>query len=356
MISVRHQPIQKVITFVVPCYNSANYMDNCIQSLIDLNSENDDVEIIIVDDGSQKDNTLEKAKCWEKKFPTAIRVIHQENGGHGEAINTGLKNAEGLYFEVVDSDDYIDRQGAAPIMAYLRKQAKKVNDCKKATDLVISNYVYNKVSKNRLTPITYKNALPQNREFTWGDIKSFVLGEYLSIHSMIYRTRLLQDIRFEMPKHTFYVDSILACSPLRYVETMYYINTNMYMYYIGRPDQSVNEEIIFSQTDHLLRVMKIVIEDADIEKLKAKPKLEKYTYHYFAQMMSVCTVTLRKINTKESKAQLKDMWNYMKKHDKGLYRNVFKSPLCWCLNVPGKFGRAFCLTSYKLTKIVIPFT
>lgn len=356
MFSETQPSVKKVITFVVPCYNSADYMDNCIQSLIDLNSNDDDVEIIIVDDGSPKDNTLQKAKCWVKKYPTAIRVIHQENGGHGEAVNTGLKKAEGLYFEVVDSDDYIDRRGAAPIMDYLRKQAKKLNNGVAATDLVISNYVYNKVSKNRLTPISYKNALPKNREFTWKDIKSFVLGKYLSIHSMVYRTKILHDIHFELPKHTFYVDSIFVCSPLHYVKSMYYIDTNMYMYYIGRPNQSVSEEIIFSQTDHLLRVMKIVIGTTDIEKLKTTPKLEKYMYHHIAQMMSVCTVTLRKINTEESKAQLKDIWDYMKKYDKGLYRSVFKSPLSWCLNIPGKLGRAFCLTCYEFSKIIIPYT
>ena len=56
----------KVVTFAIPCYNSAEYMDHCIENLVALNSEDNDVEVIVVDDGSQKDNTLEKAQSWEK--------------------------------------------------------------------------------------------------------------------------------------------------------------------------------------------------------------------------------------------------------------------------------------------------
>lgn len=91
-----------------------------------------------------------------------IRAIHQENGGHGQAVNTGLKNAKGLYFKVVDSDDWLDVDGTKPIMDYIRKQVKYED---KATDLVIGNYVYNKVHENSLTPINYVDALPEGREF-----------------------------------------------------------------------------------------------------------------------------------------------------------------------------------------------
>ena len=92
-----------------------------------------------------------------------IRAIHQENGGHGQAVNTGLKNAKGLYFKVVDSDDWLDVDGTKSIMDYIRKQAK--GQASKATDLVIGNYVYNKVSEGTQTPIDYCKALPEGREF-----------------------------------------------------------------------------------------------------------------------------------------------------------------------------------------------
>ena len=356
MLDNNQKSLQKVISFIVPCYNSADYMDNCIQSLIDLNSEYDDIEIIIVDDGSNEDNTLEKALYWEKEYPTTVRVIHQENGGPGQAFNTGLKNAKGLYFKVVDSDDYLDKQGTSPVLDYIRQQAKRVGSGMQATDMVIANYVYNKAKINRLTPISYTDALPENREFTWNDIKRFKLGKYLFMHSLIYRTQLLRDINLELPKHTFYVDSIVACYPLPYVKSIYYINTNMYMYYIGREDQSVNENVIVSRVDQVLRVAKIVIDSMDVEKLRTMPKLEQYYYHQLSQMMSVCTIILRMINTSEAKAKLKDIWDYLKKTDKHVYYAVFSSLICYGTNIPGKLGRAISLNGYKATKKLIPFT
>lgn len=356
MISDAQTGAKKAISFVVPCYNSALYMDNCIRSLMDLNSGYDDIEIIIIDDGSDKDNTWEKAQDWEKRYPTIVRAIHQENRGHGGAVNTGLKNAEGLYFKVVDSDDHLDKKGTAPVMDYIRRQAGIASGVDQATDLVIGNYVYNNVRRHKFTPIYYTDALPVNREFTWNDIRNFKMGEYLFMHSVIYRTQLLRDIHLELPEHTFYVDSIVVFIPLPYVRSMYYINTDMYMYYIGREDQSVNEEVIKRRIDQQLSVTKSVIDSVDVEKLKSMPKLEKYSYHYLAQMMSVCTVALRMINTPEAEAKRKDIWDYLKQHDEGMYHAVFRSPLCWETNVPGKFGRFLCLTGYKIAKSHIPFT
>lgn len=347
---------QKAITFVVPCYNSARYMDTCIGSLVELNSADDDIEIIIVDDGSQEDNTLEKALCWERQHPTTIRAIHQENRGHGGAVNTGLENARGLYFKVVDSDDWLDEQGAAPVMKYLREQAKRARDGLQTTDMVVSNYVYNNVVKQRKTVISYAANFPQNREFTWNDMKPFIMGKYLFMHSLIYRTQLLRDINLELPEHAFYVDTLLVCCPLPYVESIYYVNSNMYLYYIGRPDQSVNESVIVSRIDQVLLVAKILIQAIDFEKAKMTPKLEKYLFHHLAQVMSVCTVILRMIGTKEADAQRKDIWNFLKAYNRRAHNAAFRSPLCHGTSVPTRFGRAFCLWSYRWAKRIVPFT
>ena len=70
-------------------------MRNCIHSLL---AGGEEVEIIIVDDGS-KDGTGAIADEYAQKYPTIVKAIHQENGGHGAAVNTGIRNATGLYFQ-----------------------------------------------------------------------------------------------------------------------------------------------------------------------------------------------------------------------------------------------------------------
>ena len=73
-------------------------MEHCIHTLL---AGGDEVEILIVDDGSTKDRTAEIADAYEKKYPGICRAIHQENKGHGGAVNTGLANATGIFFKVV---------------------------------------------------------------------------------------------------------------------------------------------------------------------------------------------------------------------------------------------------------------
>lgn len=99
----------KLLSVAIPCYNSQDYMRYCIESLL----PGEDVELLIVNDGSS-DRTAMIADEYARRYPTIVKAIHQENGGHGEAVNAGLRNATGLYFKVVDSDDWVD------VRAYLK--------------------------------------------------------------------------------------------------------------------------------------------------------------------------------------------------------------------------------------------
>ena len=112
----------KILTVAIPCYNSAEYMEKCIRSLL---PGKDDIEILVIDDGSTKDNTLEIAQRYEAQYPGIVRAIHQENKGHGGAVNTGIENASGTYFRVVDSDDWVDSRVLLKVIARLKTLEKK---------------------------------------------------------------------------------------------------------------------------------------------------------------------------------------------------------------------------------------
>ena len=236
----------KILSFAIPCYNSADYMEKCIKSVL---TGGEDVEVIIVDDGSMKDNTFEIAKKYEAKYPTIVKAIHQENGGHGEAVNTGLRNATGKYFKVVDSDDWVDQKSYKKMLSVL----KSFNEDSEP-DMVIANYVYEKVGAKRKKVIQYDNVFPEEQIFGWNDIGKFKIDQYILMHSVVYRTQLLKNCGLKLPKHTFYVDNIFVFEPLPMVKKMYYVNTNFYRYFIGRDDQSVNETVMISRIDQQISV------------------------------------------------------------------------------------------------------
>ncbi|MCR5669373.1 MAG: glycosyltransferase family 2 protein, partial [Butyrivibrio sp.] len=200
----------KLLSIAVPCYNSQDYMEKCIDSLL---VGGEEVEILIVDDGS-KDRTAEIADRYEREYPTICKAIHKPNGGHGSAVNAGIEHATGLYFKVVDSDDWVKEIAYRKILSTLAELAGG----EKQLDLLISNFVYNKVGEKRHKVMRYNTMFPIEQLFTWKDIKRIPKGRYLLMHSVIFRTKLLRQCGLRLPEHTFYVDNIYVFNPLPFVK------------------------------------------------------------------------------------------------------------------------------------------
>ena len=336
----------KLLSVTIPCYNSGAYMRRAVDSLL---SGGEDLEILIVDDGS-KDDTGRIADEYERIYPEIVRVIHQENGGHGEAVNTGLKNARGLYFKVVDSDDWVSEKALAEMMKVLRDLTQDG----RSVDLMVANYVYDKVGEKRRKVISYRTALPQDRIFGWDDVMHFHQGQYILMHSAIYRTKLLLDCGLKLPAHTFYVDNIFVYQPLPYVKTLYYLNVNLYHYFIGREDQSVNEKIIMERIDQQLKVNRIIIESHNLSQIKNK-KLKNYMMRYLSIMMTVSSVYLIKKGDAESFAKRDELWQFLKEKDKKLYRRIRSNVLGVGMNCKTKLGRKVAEAGYFVSRKIFKF-
>ena len=322
-------------------------MRNCIESLLPGGEE---VEILIIDDGSAKDRTAQIADEYETNYPGIVRAIHQENGGHGEAVNTGLRNATGLYFKVVDSDYWVDAESYQKVLTKLAELVHEGDP----VDMMICNYVYEKQGAKRKKTVRYTSAFPQDKVFTWNDVKHFRLGQYILMHSVIYRTRILQNCGLELPKHTFYVDNIFVYYPLPYVKTLYYMDTDLYRYFIGRADQSVNEQVMIGRVDQQIKVNKIMIDQYDL-RLVPNPKLRKYMISYLDIMMTVSSIMLIRSGTEESLQKKKDLWQYLKKKDAGLFYKLYFGIFGRAMNLPGKGGRKVSVIAYKLANKVMGF-
>lgn len=336
----------KLLTVTVPCYNSQDYMRKCIDSLLEGGEE---VEIIIVDDGS-KDNTPIIADEYQEKYPSIVKAIHQENGGHGEGVNCGIRNATGLYFKVVDSDDWVAAKPYKKLLDILRKSVEE----NAGLDMLISNFVYDKVGAHHKKVMSYANVMPRDRYFTWNEMGHFMQSQYILMHSVIYRTELLRECNLTLPKHTFYVDNIFVYNPLPYVKKMYYTKEVFYHYFIGRDDQSVNEANMIKRVDQQLKVNKLMIDYFDADKI-TEPKCEKYMRNYANIMMTISSIFLVLSKNKENYEKKKELWEYLRINNPELNRIIKKTPMGWAMSKDGAFFRTVQRIGYRISQKIVGF-
>ncbi len=332
----------KLLSVAIPCYNSENYMRNCVESLL---KGGEDVEIIIVNDGSH-DATAQIADEYATKYPTIVKAVHKENGGHGSAVNAGIDNATGLYFKVVDSDDWVQEAAYKKILDTLRELVGG----EKTIDMFISNFVYEKEGVKRKKVMRYHRTLPENKIFTWKDVKHFHKGQYILMHSVIFRTKLLKECNLRLPEKTFYVDNIFVFEPLPYVKNMYYLDVNFYRYYIGREDQSVNESVMISRIDQQIKVNKLMVDFyvANKQLFSGDRKLANYMFNHLEIITTISSVLLIRSETEENLEKKKELWKYIKQSDRVLHFRLRHGIMGGAMNLPGKGGRKISVEGYKI--------
>lgn len=336
----------KLLSVAVPCYNSQDYMEHCVETLV---SGGDEIEVIIVNDGS-KDGTHDKAAALKEKYPGIVTYVDQENGGHGEAVNTGLKHAAGEFFKVVDSDDWVDEEALARVLNTLRYMVEH----NKGLDMLLANFVYDKQGAKHKKVMRYKNIFHDKHITHWDGHVRFRNTQYILMHSVIYRTQLLKDCGLKLPEHTFYVDNIFVFHPLPYVKKLCYIDVNLYHYFIGREDQSVNEQVMISRIDQHIRVAKIMIEDYLRMDVKSK-NLNRYMLQYLDMMMCIGSIMLILSGTEENLVKKQEFWNWLKDTDEGLYKKLRHSLLGIWMNLPGRAGRRLSVIGYKAVQKIFGF-
>ncbi len=336
----------KLLSIAVPCYNSQGYMQHCVDTLL---AGGDEVEILIVNDGSS-DNTAAIAEEYAEKYPGIVRAIHQENGGHGAAVMAGLRNATGCYFKVVDSDDWVDEEAYARILNALRGFAGS----EKPVDLVVSNFVYDKVGARHKKVMRYDRALPEQQVIGWDKVGRFRKGQYILMHSVIYRTQLLRDSGLDLPRHTFYVDNLFVYVPMQHVKSIYYINVDFYHYFIGRGDQSVNESVMIKRIDQQIKVNKLMQQQVDLKTVKNE-RQRQYLYNYFEIITVVSSILLIRSGTKENLAKKQELWDYLKQNDPWVYYRLRRGIMGQVMNFQSPTGRAFAVTAYKISQKIFGF-
>ena len=339
-------PLAPLISVIVPAYNSVDYLSRCLESLV---GYGEGVEVIVVDDGST-DQTPALADQWAAEYPKTIRVIHQANAGHGGALNAGIAQATGDYLKVVDSDDWVDRRAMVDIL----RQLNWDRAAGRPVDMVVSNYVYEKQGKLHKHVIRYRNVLPVGRVFGWESVRRCRYDQYLMMHSLLLRRQVVVDSGLVLPTHTFYVDYLYSFVPLSAVVTMRYLDVDLYRYFIGREDQSVNETVMISRLDQLVRVNAGMVA-AMPARSEAAPGLYRYLIHYLTINCIVSSVMMLRSGTPEHLAAKDQLWADLGANDADAARAVRGGVLGRIISLPGAAGRIIPLGIYRVARSVLGF-
>lgn len=241
----------KILTIVVPAYNVEKYLKRNLDS-VKIESVMSDIEVLIVNDGS-KDSTPDIALEYELMYPETYHLINKENGGHGSTINTGIKNATGKYFKVVDGDDWLNPDEMYEFVQILKERDEDIV----ATDFqCVQDETYKLLESWQATSVEehYRKAV---------NLNSGTIKDPIKLHSYTIKTAILREHKITVDEHSFYVDTEFVFYPIKYVDTVYYHKAKLYMYRLGRDGQSMNMASMQKNINQHLTVLQHLLEDYD---------------------------------------------------------------------------------------------
>ena len=226
---------------------------------------------------------------------------------------------------------------------------------KQGVDLVVCNYVYEHVLTGSRKVIRYLKALPMNKIMGWNSVRRFGVGQNILMHSAVYRTQVLRDSGMEMPKHTFYVDNIFVYVPLPYVKKLYYLPVNLYHYFIGREDQSVNEKVMLGRLDQQMRVTKMMAEAYALPDEVRNPHLARYMEGFLALIVTASSIFAVLRGDREALRMRDEMWEAIEAKSPKMAAMLRHNPLVWGANVKNPAARSVQVKLYRIAQRLYRF-
>lgn len=238
--------MDKLLTIVIPTYNMEAYLERCLKSLIVSSEQMEQLEVLVINDGS-KDRSSEIAHDFEAKYPQTYRVIDKENGNYGSCVNRGLKEAAGKYIKVLDADDWFDTH---EFSAYI-SELNHLPD----TDMILTDYQIVDNDGNMTKSMKY--GMPYNKEFAFQ--KYVVPGIFFAMHSLTYRTDLLRGIDYRQTEGISYTDTEWVLYPQHCVNSCVYLKHDVYRYVMGREGQTMDTSVLIKSVGHLDKLIRAMV-------------------------------------------------------------------------------------------------
>lgn len=234
---------KKILTIVVPSYNTKKYLEVCLPNMLDKRFL-EDIEILLINDGST-DGTEIVLEKYAERFAESVRVINKENGGHGSVINRGIHEAKGKYFKVIDGDDTVETDSLEKFIRFLKKDVN--------VDMIIAPY-YKEYIMDGKKQIEGIQKVETGKEFVFDDICKKI--GYVPLHEIVYRTELLQKHEIKMQENCYYEDTEYNLYPIPYVRSLIYFDQPIYVYRIGVEGQSININSVIKNRKMLFKIVK----------------------------------------------------------------------------------------------------
>lgn len=340
--------MQKLLTVTVPSYNSEAYLAHALDTLLPGGSE---LDVIIVNDGS-KDGTAALAQSYVDRWPEIFRLVNKENGGHGSGVNKGIELAEGLFFRVLDSDDWVDPAALKKLLDYLRQLTAE-----SMPDMLITNYIYEYTHNNTTRQVRYSSVFHGEKEklYGWNELGVMRFDQLFAMHSLTYRTEVLRQSGLRLPEHTFYVDNLYDYIPLPWVDKLVWLDLDLYHYFIGRDDQSVATPTMIKRIDQQLLVTRLMCQAYHLDEIKDSSR-RRYMYRWLSMILTISQIHLLVSNTPENLAKIQPMWDDLKEFDPDMYKKIRGMFLNVLTSLPGELGRFIDRKGFFLVQKIFKFS
>lgn len=258
------------ISVVIPAYNVREYLQKCIESVVQQTYSN--IEVIVVDDGS-RDGTSELCDSMMRKYPE-IQVIHKSNGGLSDARNAGIHRASGDYIIFLDGDDFWDDKEAVSRLAARAS----------VTGADVFNYSYQKYYETQGRKQPYFSGIENMPvEFAKGeDSIDYITSKGLYIASACNKMirRELLDAGMEFSKGIFSEDIEWCARLLVKAASMDFVCENFYCY--RQREGSISHSIDRTKCEHLCNNILACIHLAESCEAQRRASLLRYTAYQYA--------------------------------------------------------------------------
>ena len=315
----------KILSISIASYNVEKFIEQAIESYLQCSCK-EKLEVLIVNDGST-DKTEEIVSKYSEKYPDIIKLINQKNAGPGSTVNTGLYNATGKYFRMIDGDDWIKSDEMDSYIEYLEKHD---------TDMVITNFI--KVDdKTGEQQLQYLN-IDYNKVYNFDDICS---GMELNMHNITYKTSLIKDsLKLD---NCFYTDTQYVLFPMKDIKTVVFLENYIYMYRVSLDTQSVNINSLQKHCDMHEMVLASLIEFYKENCNGFNETRKKYVAERIAKMVGTQLYIYLSYNpSNEYKFKIKKMLNELKENNSDIYNIISKK----------KTVKLLKLSNYVLYKVI----